>query len=1479
MQARVEPGSGRKTAASPQVKWPFRLFVALCILALASVALLLWAYRYRNDEYLARFIMELRNSKMRGTMVLGRVHWDAQSLVALAVGVPIPATVDTFAVYAPDPAGRRNVRGERVLHVPRATVKVDLLSLLFGGHLLLYRLKTENVECTVATMPRSPHGQSRMGFLQAFASYKPSLERGPRVEINNFELRNVRLRLGFEAWALDLSQLSARGSFALTGGPTREEGVLFSLMAWAREGVLTIGKTKIPLRDLDATRFEVSPGSPMDLRFKLFTQAAGARVQAEGRLTNTFRERTGVELKMGAKQAGKLVALFAGPAASGPVQVTASLNGPFSGVRIKGAFANLNFAQQPVVVSDGRGKIDLDLARGKLVARGLAGKLLKGAFQGQGELDLSAGDWKSTLQFKAVNPGFLHRMLAGKLSGSASLRGSIRSLREGLAVVNLTLQRGRRDWLPPRVSVRGSVHLNKQKISLAGIRVVGGGASLQTHGWIKPASKNTNLHLGLNLPRADRWLRRLRTVDALRSLKTTLHVTGRFPRLRATGKLTATGVGYQKLRLARLTSNVSFNGETLTLKRIRSESLGGRVRGVVSARLFRGNLLRVLRTPTLHAQIRARRLDLTALGAPPQLRGQVQVRAEISGPVNGLTGQATVKFPRLTINGDHFDGTWARVGLLKDRITIYESRILRKAGGRFDAWGDVFFARTLALRLAARDLPLTGIPYVVQLPLGIKGTINGQVNVEGTIKDPRLNGTVRLTQVQIRGRKMGAGSISLKSGSDYVHLSGHLLGRLVKIDGHLATDPHVRLHLTVDVTRFPIEKVFHEVRRLGDVRGRISGNVRLDVDAKQGLKWAKARFPGLELILRHRLPGEADVKVVKLNNTQPLLAQWDGKQLILEKTRMVTGVVGRPVRGKFTVGGVLSPQQANMELKGDVALEILEFFLAGRVKKLSGKAEANVKLTGPLNDVVLKGRLDLKQIRIQMPRFHQVIEVPRGQIRLVPGKLMLSGLKATVGKDSIVASGELALEQFTPRDAALKFQGNLNLKLLELVFPKYVSSAAGSAWVLIDVKGPLWDPMFDGKVGIRTVEQGARRTEIVPRGWGRTITLRKGQVAFNNYVVKTLSPLEGTYDEGLIRLWGEVRRDRFEIVDMNLRILGNGIPQRQPKVYSAEVNLDMTLTGDSEQLYLNGNAELVDVRYVRKFDIISNALIRPRVAEEDPPFWKGSRVLENLRLNLNVRSLGQILMKNNLANVSMSGDFTVTGVLSDMRLDGLIRVDEGTFKLPMTRGEFTINLGEIVFARNKPLDRGEVNFSSETNIEGRDNVEYQIKMKVIGPLNKPGIQLTSTPSLDQGQLWSLLATGRTTDQLRSELTKGQQKGGSPAAGAVDAQVKQLTGEILSQIIEDPLKKVTRLDVISLEVGTESAQIRARKKLGRFVSLAGEYELGLLGESRAEGRLEIKIHDLLMLIGKWERLSTRLETEEEDPSRGRAELKLRIPLKW
>jgi autotransporter translocation and assembly factor TamB len=502
-----------------------------------------------------------------------------------------------------------------------------------------------------------------------------------------------------------------------------------------------------------------------------------------------------------------------------------------------------------------------------------------------------------------------------------------------------------------------------------------------------------------------------------------------------------------------------------------------------------------------------------------------------------------------------------------------------------------------------------------------------------------------------------------------------------------------------------------------------------------------------------------------------------------------------------------------------------------------------------------------------------VIEVPRGHVQLVPGSLRLSSLKVRVGRRVASASGKVSLNRFRPTMLDLSVGGDLNFKLLELLFPERISSASGAAQVKLKITGPVQDPQFSGQLAVR-------RVEISPRGWGRMITIRRGSVEMTNYLVKTLTPLEGTYDEGVLRVQGNVRLDRWDLANIDLRITGLGIPQRQPRVYSAELNFNLQLLGDSKQLELHGNVDLVDVRYVRKFDLIRKAFIKPRVYEEEDPFWQGSRLLESLLLQLTVRSSGQMMVKNEYAQLSLSGAFRVEGTLAQPRIGGQVRVEEGKFSIPFLRGQYTISRGDILFNKRRPVDQAELSITGETLFMDHTGVDYQIKLTLEGPLNRIGIKMTSNPPLEQGQIWALLVTGRTTAQLRDQLKGAVDTGGggNQAAGAADAQVKQLTGEILNQIMVDPLKKVTKLDLLRFEMGTESAQVKAGKRLGRYINLAGEAEVGLLGDSRAEGRLEFKMHDLLMLVGKLERLSTRLQTEDVDPSRGRIELKVRLPLR-
>ena len=1462
-------GKPRRPIPAP-VRWPLRLFAALLAIALFFCVTLLWAHRYRNGQYVARLVMELANPSFKGRLEFGSIRWGADTLIHLAVGLPAPARVEHLAVY--DPAG------ERVIYAPAATAAIDVMALISGGHVLLYDIKGKGGYVNVRAV-NAPDQPLEVGFLNAFSAPTPAPESEPGtiVELNGVDLENFRFKITFPSWSAEVSNLSIKGRLKVPEGDTAVEGVLYDAKATAGAGTLTIAGQTIPVTRVSLTRCEVTSADPMSWWVDATMLAAGAPVRAKGRMTNTFRQGTGVELAVSSKEASPLLKHLLGPRVSGEVQVIGRLDGPLDGPLISGKVRGVKADLGPAGLAQKlEGALALDLGAGTFTAKDVKGQALGGDLLGGGSLELASGDWKGTLDVSGMDPGVLDASLAGKLKGKVQLKGVTEPSMRALAVLDLDLARKQRDWLPRQVSIDGTVHLGTRVLDLAGVRLRGDGHTLEARGSVNISSGRVNLFTNLASPRLHSWLARKELIALARGATANLHVTGKIPDLRAKGTLRATGVGYDPFRLKRLVSDVTFDGEDLKLVRIRSEGYGGVLRGETSISLFKGDLRHPLKTPLMRGKVRAEGLDLTAMDSAAGLIGRLFGEAEVSGPLDKLTGTATFRLPRVTYQGEPYDGSWARLGILQDRLSIYRSSFQRQGGGKLEAWGDIYYDTRLDLRLRATAFPITGVPQLARLDLGLGGLVGGQVNVQGTMDNPRLSGKVALNDARLRNMAMGSGSIELQAGSDLVRINGDLLAGLLQLEGYMVTDPVTRVHLRVEVKRLPLEKLVYEVRKLGDVRGLVSGTIRLDMDSAGGLTWADARLPQVEVSLRHLAPGERRATVVKLENSEDLLARWDGSQLHVVTANLATRVEGQKGKqGKFTVGGWVSPAGADMQLRGEVALEILEFFLAGSVQSLSGEALANVKVKGPLDNLDLKGELDLRNINIQMPRFQRRILVPTGLIKLDGGGLKLDSLKIQVGQEVLSATGTLALAQFKPTTADLLLVGDVNMELLQLFFPQHISHAVGATWIKVRAQGPVSDPQLSGRLKVK-------RMEVSPRGWGRTITLESGEIDFSNYLIQTKVPLAGTYDEGMIRISGEVRLDRFEPVDVYLHIAGIGIPLRQPDVYSAEFNMDVKLLGDSHQLQLGGDLELVDLAYTRKFDVFKTAFIRPRVLEEDPPFWKGYPLLESLALNLKVRSMGQILVKNNLANLSLSGDFAVVGTLNDPRLGGLIRAEEGTFKLPASREPFSVSNGQIIFSRSKPMEQGTLGLRGEATIEGSNQVDYLITLAVDGPLSNPSIALSSVPNLDPGQITALLFLGRTTDQLRKELGGGAEygasSGGSQAAGAADAQVKQLTGEILSSIIEDPLKEVTRLDVISLEVGTESAQIRAGKKLGRFILMTGEYELGLLGDTRAMGQLEVKMHDLLMLVGKWQRLSVRLETEDEDPNQGRLELKLKLPLR-
>jgi hypothetical protein len=257
---------------------------------------------------------------------------------------------------------------------------------------------------------------------------------------------------------------------------------------------------------------------------------------------------------------------------------------------------------------------------------------------------------------------------------------------------------------------------------------------------------------------------------------------------------------------------------------------------------------------------------------------------------------------------------------------------------------------------------------------------------------------------------------------------------------------------------------------VGTITGVTSGTVRLDLDSERGLTWATARLEDLTFELRYRPLGQRSERRITLANQQDLLLTYSDERLHVVTARLLSSTPGqRSKQAEFSVGGFLDPAGSDLSIRGNVPLGLAEFFLARRVRRISGSARADVKLTGPLTRIQGAGSLAIDQVVLELPGFDRRLQLPSGELLLAPGELRLTQLIFRVGRQQLMAWGRIGLEPGSlvkPETVDLKLEGGLDMGLVQLAFPEQFSFARGHARIELALEGPVRDPRARGLLSV-----------------------------------------------------------------------------------------------------------------------------------------------------------------------------------------------------------------------------------------------------------------------------------------------------------------------------------------------------------------------------------------------------------------------------
>jgi len=1459
----------------------------------------------------------------KGKLHIGGVTWHLRALTDIITDEPTPIAVDGLQIIDPE--------GTVVLDVPHLDAKVKLRTLIAGGSFSIHELRVPVALWRFAAMKNS----EGIGFLAALAPKKEppppppgTKPKGPGsfFAIEGAELGDLNAIFDFPgSWGLELRHAHARASlkqdgtdpehptFGFDAGP-----VLAAGGGWLR----ILDDYVLPFDRVDIARVATTQEWFDDIFLDL-TEANTGRTKLVGKgfFTGIYGEKSvpGIKLHAGFTQAGDaLTAVVAGGGlkiegltiSGDDAAINADLNDTFAALKVKAAFKGLDAKFDTyralgigfgLRFDAGAGKVDVDdFGFG---APG-GGKMKLGAKLDTNTLSLDANLAFTDFQTESYVPPELRAMAGGRLQGRIDARADIAHKSARLPRVDLKFTRPKANGLPKEVRIAGNAVLGADRVKTDGLTVSVTGATATAKGSVN--LEKQMLDMGLAVVAADlgRLLDEMGLPPVAKSARIDAKADGTFENPRVAGDANVQGVNAGGRKLPELVAKFGLEKGTLRLDKLAGPLFGGHIDGHGTVQLWEKRASKPLKSPVVDVKLDLRDIDLGLLAQSEDVAGRLSLHAEAMGPLDGVTARVTVPAGTpVKVLGDAYSLGPVEVLLETDKsgqtATVKTLHLKRDAGGAVDIHGKVALAhQDLDLDVVLDKLPLAGLPGVATSEVPVSGFASAKLHVGGRPDRPELTGDIDLEKVMVRGVKLGAGHLALTPAPvgpgrvPGVAIHGRLFDRF-DVDAQAALAPKgVLAHAEVDFRRVEIEALAPELVSLGDARGVVSGRVSVDVDPARPLS-LELLLPELWMSVARAIEGangETTVQRVRIEAARPLHVSMHGDRIVLDEAHFKTD------GGDLVVAGRLDGKAISGNLSGHLDLELLQPFLgaASPIERMTGDLRVEMQARGTMDKPDLHGEMTIANaVRLRPRDFDRDVVIGSGRFALDQGGVGVQDLAITVDGATMKLAGHATLGPgFAPENIQADVDGDVSARLLAFVAPEAVTDVSGKAHVRARVRGTLQKPEVRGRLDLGAID-------FRLRGLGKEVQVQSGIVELSNEGAVLHNVRVVLDDQGVLVIGASgVRAGRVEFTSLvpfdpgefDLPLHGEHLPYRsEDSVEVDDLAFDLDLNGNLEDGFeLGGEVRLVSGRYLQDFKI-KDLVISPRVNESTVrPFWEGKPLLEELALDLSVRTVGEgFIVANNIApEIRVDILLHVGGTLSEPQLAGDVRPMDGRFNIPFMRGDFDLvpGVNHVTFIGTKSIADGEtpdLHIEATNLVTDANGNDHNVRMIINGPLREARIDMTSDDGLDRNQVAMLLVTGRTASESQRVSTQNATMGANAATmGDVGGQItRDAVDNLMQPYIDDTFYRLTGLN-LRLTVGSDGFQGRVRKRISRRLNLQADYLQGFYGNSRWTAQGDVWLGDYLTLGGRLEQIRTSAlqGVPETQPVNGVLEFRLDYALR-
>ena len=385
----------------------------------------------------------------------------------------------------------------------------------------------------------------------------------------------------------------------------------------------------------------------------------------------------------------------------------------------------------------------------------------------------------------------------------------------------------------------------------------------------------------------------------------------------------------------------------------------------------------------------------------------------------------------------------------------------------------------------------------------------------------------------------------------------------------------------------------------------------------------------------------------------------------------------------------------------------------------------------------------------------------------------------------------------------LSFQtiGNINLSALDSL-TDFFKDSRGNCNFDLALKGPWFDPGYFGSVRVHEL------FSYLPL-FGSNLEDYHAEVRFNQKLGKIMY-IEGLTGGSYFGGSGEFGISSYVPDLFDIKFSGEDIEFEYPKDFHSNGDISLEISGHLPEITIGGKVNLRQSQYGARINyktmIVNESRAKLTFSERRKPI----RLLDdtpsifNPNFNISVRANDNIHINNNIARVEMN-----------MKLDVL-----GNLERPKVLGHIDVLRGEVTFLqRNFELNSASIDFADPTKIDpllvlqaSTTLDDYRVNLDISGNVYSDiNIRPSSTPPLNDIDLWNLLLIGKTREKMSS------------SEDYLASGVAYVTGSLQEQI-EQRFEYWMGLDefsidpVMSTSDESPSARFTAKKRFGPDLSV-------------------------------------------------------------